>query len=549
MKRAFSFPWSIGTKLFLMLVFLLLLVLAITFLNTRLFTQQIENNVRNHAIQVSDLIKGSTRYSMLKNHREDLANIIANTGREQGIEGIWIYDKFGEVHFASDSTELNKTVEKDAEQCCFCHTAQQAKGTIPKENRIRYLRSESGDRILGLINPIENSVSCSEASCHAHSPETKLLGLIDIKMSLRDMDASVRRTRATVLAISAALLLMTALLFRGSIRRIIQRPISALIRGTQEVAAMNLEHEIPVSSRDELGYLSKSFNKMTHELKRSDESIREWSETLEDKVREKTEELERAQAHLILVEKMASLGKLAGVVAHEINNPMAGILTYAKLSIKNLSSPPSDNTIEETVENLKVIRDEAKRCGDIVKNLLAFSKKSYGEKSRQDIRPIIERSFELAKHGVKTKEIKLGQEILAKNTVLYCDAAAMEQMFLVFLMNAMEAVSEEGGEVTVRLRDGENRETLVVEISDNGTGIAPEDLAHIFEPYYTTKDTAENTGLGLSVAFRIIVDQHHGRISVKSKPGEGATFLIELPIEAPTPPPDVAPVQEVERTD
>ncbi len=513
MKRAFSFPHSIGTKLFLLLAFLLLLVLVITFVNTNLFTRQIENNVRNHAIQVSGLIKSSTRYSMLKNHREDLANIIANIGKEPGIDGIWIYDKYGEVHFASDSTELNKTVEKDAEQCSFCHTAQQAKGTIPKENRIRHLRSESGDRILGLTNPIENSTSCSQADCHAHNPDERLLGLIDIKMSLRDMDATVRSTRATVLFISAALILMTALLFRGSIRRIIQRPISELIQGTQEVAGMNLVYEIPVSSRDELGYLSQSFNKMTQELKRSNESM------------------ERTQAHLILVEKMASLGKLAGIVAHEINNPMAGILTYAKLLIKNLSNSPAEKEIEDSVENLKIIRDEAKRCGDIVKNLLVFSRKSYGEMSTQDIRPIVQRSIEMAKHSVKTKEIRLKQEILAENTLLHCDAAAIQQMLLVILMNAIEAVSEDEGEVTVRLRDGDRKGILFLEISDNGIGIAAEDIPHIFEPYYTTKDTAENTGLGLAVAYRIVVDQHHGQISVESKPNEGATFTIELPVE------------------
>ncbi|MFH1011263.1 MAG: HAMP domain-containing sensor histidine kinase [bacterium] len=507
MKRAFSFPYSIGTKLFVLLAVLLLLVFVITFINTDLFTQQIENNVRNHAIQVSDLIKSSTRYSMLMNHREDLAKIIANIGKEPGIEGIWIYDKYGEVRFASVSTDLGITLEKDAEQCSFCHTAQQAKGAIPKENRIRHLRSESGDRILGLINPIENSKSCTEADCHAHDPDEKLLGLLDIKMSLRDVDASAKSTRQTVLLISGILILLTALLFRSSIQRVIQRPISELIRGTQQVAAMNLDHTIPVTSRDELGYLSQSFNKMTQELK-------------------------RAQAHLILVEKMASLGKLAGVVAHEINNPMAGILTYAKLLMKNLSNSPTEKEIQDAVESLKVIRDEAKRCGDIVRNLLAFSKKSYGERSKQDIRPIIDRSIELAKHSIKTTGIELRRDILTENAFLQCEAAAMQQMLLVLLLNAIEAVSPERGKVVVRLRDGDKKDHLFLEVSDNGVGIPAEDLPHIFEPYYTTKDTDENTGLGLAVAYQIVVDQHHGRISVKSKPNEGATFIIELPIEA-----------------
>lgn len=533
MKRAFSFPFSISTKLFLLLGFLLLLVFIITYLNTDLFTRQIENNVRNHAIQVSDLIKSSTRYSMLKNHREDLANIIANIGKEQGIEGIWIYDKYGEVRFASDSTELNITLEKDAEQCSFCHTAEQAKGIIPKENRIRHLRSASGDRILGLINPVENSKSCSEASCHAHSPDKMLLGLLDIKMSLREADASASNTRKAVLFTSGILIFLTAVLFRSFIHRVIQKPITALIDGTQQVAAMNLDYEIPVTSRGELGYLSKSFNKMTKELKQSNESIREWSETLEDKVQEKTEELERTHAHLILVEKMASLGKLAGVVAHEINNPMSGILTYAKLSIRNLSDTPQQKEIEGSIENLKVIRDEAKRCGDIVKNLLLFSKKSYGQMEKQDIRPIIVRSIELAKHSVKTKKVILRQEIATDTVLLYCDTAAMQQMFLVFLINAIEAMPVEGGEVTIRLRDGDNADNLILEVSDNGLGISEQNLPHIFEPYYTTKDSSENTGLGLAVAYRIIVDQHHGRISVESNLDEGTTFTIELPIEAP----------------
>jgi two-component system NtrC family sensor kinase len=231
-------------------------------------------------------------------------------------------------------------------------------------------------------------------------------------------------------------------------------------------------------------------------------------------------------------------------VAHEINNPMAGILTYAKLSLRNLSSSPTENAIADTIENLRVIRDEAKRCGDIVKNLLVFSKKSYGEMSKQDLRPIIDRSIELARHSVQTKNITLRQEIMAENTLLHCDAAAMQQMFLVFLMNAIEAVPAEGGEIAVRVRDSEKNGNLSIEIEDNGTGITSQDLPHIFEPYYTTKDSAENTGLGLAVAYRIIVDQHRGRVSVRSKPGEGTTFTIELPIGESSPTAQERPATE-----
>lgn len=534
MKRSFSFPHSLGTKLSLLLVLLLTLVLVVTLLNMNLFSRQIDRNLRDHAIQVSDLIKGSTHDCMLRNDRSHLESIITKIGEEHGIEGIWIYNKYGEVKFTSKPADLHKTIEKDAEQCSFCHTAEEARGTIPRENRIRRLRSDSGDRVLGLINPIESSPSCSSATaCHAHSPDEKLLGLLDIQLSLRDVDASAAATRRTVLLISALLVVLTGLLFRTFIQRYIQRPISALIQGTREIAAMKLDTTIPVLSRDELGFLSQSFNNMTKELKRSNEAIQSWSETLQEKVNEKTEELERAQAYLILVEKMASLGKLAGVVAHEINNPMSGILTYSTLLIKNLSSSPSEEEVRRAVESLKVIRDEAKRCGDIVKNLLAFSKRKRSDMAEHDLRPVIARSIELSRHTVKTKAVTLEQKIETDRTMLHCDGAAIEQMILVFLMNAVEAVPPDAGAISILLRDGVPGETLVLEISDNGEGIAEQHMPHIFEPYYTTKDAAENTGLGLTVAFRIIVDQHHGKVSVRSKPGEGTTFLVELPLAQP----------------
>jgi two-component system NtrC family sensor kinase len=526
--------YTISTRLFVIFTVMLLAAFAlIAWINTNLYLNLLEKQVYEHAIQVSDLIKSSTWYSMLMNHRDDLSNIIANIGKEKGLQGVWIYDKLGVVRFASDTSEINTRLEKHSEQCSFCHAGEPAIGTIPKQNRIRQLKGSKGERIVGLINPIENSNACSSAECHAHGPEEKLLGLIDIKMSMASVDVNIRKTRATVLLLSGFLVLLTAILFRRIIQRMIHRPVSKLVYGTEQVASMNLDYQIPVESNDDLGYLSESFNKMTQKLKRASEAEKEWSETLEMKVREKTEELERTHEHIILVEKMASLGKLAAVVAHEINNPIAGILTYAKLTIRNLSQGDDNGKTKDSIDNLKMIGDEAKRCGDIVKNLLLFSKRRYEEMSEHDIIPVLNRSLELAKHSSKKTEIAFEKEVIADNTTIVCDPNSIQQMLLIFFMNAIDAVPNEGGQIAVKVYNVDNGRSLCLEISDNGIGISKDDMSHIFEPFFTTKDSSENTGLGLAVAYRIIVARHEGRISVNSTVGEGTTFVIELPVAGP----------------
>jgi two-component system NtrC family sensor kinase len=544
MKTRVPPRYTISTKLFILLTLMLVVVFSlIAWLNTNLYLNLLEKNVYEHAFQLSDVIKSSTWYSMLQNHREDLAKMIANIGKEKGLEGIWIYDKRGAVKFASDTTALNTVLAKNAEQCSFCHASEAAIGVIPKRDRIRHLKSASGQRIVGLINPIENNPACYNADCHAHKASEKLLGLIDIKLSLSDVDRSMVRTRNTVLLLSGALVFITALLFRGFIQRLINRPISKLIQGTEQVADMNLDYRTPVISNDDLGYLTDSFNKMTLKLKDAYESEKQMAETLQAK----NEELERSRDHIVLVEKMASLGKLAAVVAHEINNPMAGILTYSKLSIRQLSESHTDDNIEKSINNMKMISSEAKRCGDMVKNLLLFSRKRYEDMSRGDIRPIIDRSVELAKASNKVADISFELQVDTDNTELVCDQNDIQQMLMILLINAVEAVPKEGGKIKIRLSSVHNKRILRLEVGDNGVGISREDLPHIFEPFYSTKKSEENTGLGLAVAFRIVETRHGGEISVKSKPNEGTTFTIDLPIDGPayTKVADPKPSQEV----
>jgi two-component system NtrC family sensor kinase len=243
-------------------------------------------------------------------------------------------------------------------------------------------------------------------------------------------------------------------------------------------------------------------------------------------VREKTEELKKAQTHIIMTEKMASLGKLSAAVAHEINNPIFGILSYAKLTQRYLDELKNNPELFEQVkENLRFIGEEAKRCGEIVRNLLIFAKKSTGEFKEEHLSELVKVAINLVEHGARMKKVDIVKELDSPDDLIYADANAIIQAFVAFLVNAIEAVAE-GGVVKVGIASSD--ESIKVMIADNGRGISEDVLPHIFEPFFTTKENRKSIGMGLSIAYSI-VDQHGGKIEVKSRVNEGTTFTVYLP--------------------
>jgi two-component system NtrC family sensor kinase len=518
---------SLSFRLYFLLVVLLMISFTgIMYFNVTSYTNHINESVIKSAIHASDLIKRSARYSMLKNDRENLSNIITTIGQEKGMEGIRIYNKPGKIAFSNDLGEVNTIVDKKIEQCYVCHEKEPAQVHLTTKNRIRILTSPQGYRVLGLINPIENEPECYSAGCHGHSPKDKLLGLLDVKMSLKSVDEETYRTRKKMVLFSCIMILVTALLFAGFILRLVHIPIRKLAKGTREVANLNLDYAIDFVSKDEMGELARSFNQMTKQLKTANEANQEWSSTLEKKVLQKSEELKKAQAHLLLVEKIASLGKLSAVVAHEINNPLSGILTYAKLCLKIIQNPASlsKEQTNSAVQFLSVIRDEAIRCGDIIKNMLILAKKDFGTWTEESLNKIIHNSIQLVKHKVQIKELELIQELAEGNDIIYCDASGIQHILVALFINAIDATSK-GGKLKVKtILSGNSHEVQIV-VSDTGSGIPEEILPHIFEPFVSTK---ESTGLGLAVVYGII-QQHKGEIDVESKPNQGTTFTISLP--------------------
>ena len=518
---------SLSFKLYFLLVILLIISFTgIMYFNVTSFTRHLNESVMNSAIQASDLIKRSARDSMLKNDRENLSNIITTLGLENGMEGIRIYNKPGAIAFSDNVAEVGTIVDKNTEQCYVCHQKEPAQVHLNTQNRIRILTSPQGYRVLGLINPIENEPACYSAACHGHSPKDKLLGLLDVKMSLKSVDEETARTRKKMILYSSIMIFITALLFAGFILRLVHIPIRKLSRGTREVANLNLDYIIDFTSKDEMGELAQSFNRMTKELKAANEANQEWSATLEKKVKEKSEELKKAQAHMILVEKIASLGKLSAVVAHEINNPLSGILTYSSLCLKIIQGHPALSAEETSslIKFLTVMKDEARRCGEIVKNLLIFAKKDFGKWTEESLRKIVHNSIQLVKHNMEMKELELVEDLMEGNDVLFCDSSGIQHVFVALFINAIEATSK-GGKLKVKTTLLDSGDEVQIIISDTGSGIPQDILPHIFEPFFSTK---ESTGLGLAVVYRI-VEQHGGKIEVKSEPHVGTTFTINLP--------------------
>ena len=480
------------------------------------------------AANISDLISRSTRYSMLLNRREDIYEIIKTIGNEPRIERIRIINKKGIVNFSTQESEVGKNVDMTAEACIGCHSTGKPVVPLNDPTLTRIFESPKGYRVIGIITPIRNDAGCTTSDCHAHTSAQTVLGILDVMIPLQDVDQNIAQFERTQIFGSLVLVVVLTGFVSIIIWRLVNIPVKKLAVGTQEIVKGNLDHQIDVQTSDEIGYLAISFNQMTQELKRARKELTAWTQTLEQRVADKTAELRRAQKHMVQIEKMVSLGTLAATVAHELNNPLEGILTYAKLLRKKIERGiPSAEGAQEMVGELSLIADETARCGNIVKNLLLFSREKVGEFKDSDLHFIIERSLKLIDHHLKMNNITSEIVIEEKPVILYCDAHQLEEALLALEINAVEAMPA-GGTFRVTVKEIEYLNTVQIAVSDTGNGIKEEDMPHIFEPFYTTKKDGKGTGLGLSVVYGII-ERHSGSISVDSKPGFGTTFIITLP--------------------
>jgi two-component system NtrC family sensor kinase len=467
---------------------------------------------------------------MLRNQREEVFHIINTIGHEPRISRIRIFNNEGQITFSTDAKEVGQFVDKKAEACYACHAQAQPLTRLNRPDRLRIYKAADGARVLGLIQPIENEPDCSNAACHAHAAGNQVLGVLDTNLSLASVDQVVARSQGQIAVFTIASIILLSLISAGLIRITVHKPVRRLTAATRHVAEGELDYSLPVDSGDELGSLAASFNRMTEQLKKAQEENQEWTRTLEARVQEKTGELERAYHRLVQSEKMASLGKLAAVVAHEINNPLAGILTYSKL-VSRLVDKGLENEArrKDAMTDLQEIEEESRRCGTIVKNLLTFARQAPFNPQKNDLGEVVERCLLLVGHQCELQQVEVDCHLDPKTPAIYCDAGQIQQVILALLMNAVQ-VMPQGGRLKVETSyQGERGEAQIV-VSDEGMGIPEDVLPHIFEPFFTTKAEGKGVGLGLAIAFGI-VQQHRGNIEVSSTPQKGTTFTVTLPVE------------------
>jgi two-component system NtrC family sensor kinase len=518
---------------FYLVIALSLAVLLFTFMVVHNSREQMLQQAISHAAQLSEVVIKSTRFAMLQNQPHHVDRIIGDVGAQQDIDRVRILSKNGTVVHSSKPGEIGKMIDMEAESCLACHLDEESRAASPMVGRPRIFTDERGQRMLGSTAVIRNEPNCSNSNCHAHAEDQAVLGVLDIVYPLEQIDATMRKSTITMVVLSLGFVLLAAVLVGLLVQSAIYQPLSDLRDGAARLAAGDLEHPIPVRSHDEFGQLAEAFNSMMRALRSSRVELEEWGHTLEQKVEEATRELHVAQAEAARGEKLASVGLLAAGIAHELNNPLTGVLTFSTLVRKQVP----DGSPE--AEDLDLVIQETRRCAGIIRRLLDFAREKAPEKSYADLNQLIEKTVQLISQSAQAADIEINMDLDPALPTVWMDDNLVEQVIMNMLVNARHSI-QGGGRITIRtrLREDHRRNApsaapdakVEITIADTGCGIAPENLQKIFDPFFTTKGVGKGTGLGLSVSHGTI-EAHGGTIEVESTVGEGTEFRIYLPLQ------------------
>lgn len=392
------------------------------------------------------------------------------------------------------------------------------------------------ERALTSTRPGALSFESSSGVSHlaAHAPVLRGGWQLIVQQPEADAYAPVQRMKLRALYILVVALMASLVVGALSVRSLVI-PLREVMAGMRRIVDGQFRQRLRVRTRDEVGELADAFNVMGRMLQEYKDEIETWNRTLQERVEAKTRALESAQAQLVQSSKMSAVGQLGAGIAHELNNPLAGVVGQATLLRRRLFKLELAEEDRKRLEGyLEHIERESSRCREIIHGLLSFSQATTGGTDTLNLNESIERILLLVQNGARSSGVEISADLADDLPCVEANEQQVQQALMHLLTNAFQAMPD-GGTAFVATRPTEDG--IAITVGDTGRGIDPEHIDRIFDPFFTTKDVWQNTGLGLAVCYSI-VESHGGRIEVESEVGRGTTFTIRLPrVGRPAEPP------------
>jgi two-component system NtrC family sensor kinase len=479
-----------------------------------------------YAASYSDLVRRSTKHSMLTFHREGIQHIVESIGSREDIKKLRIFDSKGRIFYSSQKNDIGYLVNRTSPACIGCHSdPEKPSASVTSKNPWTIYKDKKEQRILTFVDPIYNEPLCSTAACHAHPQDQRVLGILETDFSLFSVDENIKTQIIEITIYGLILISISSFVLYLILLKLVMKPVSALSQAMERVADGDLTQMVALTSQDEMALLAKTFNVMTKDLSIAKGKMENWRQTLEEEIAKKTDDLRRSQDKLIQAEKLAALGRLTSDVAHEIRNPLTGLGGFAHRLYKIVTGAKEK-------EYTEVIIEEVNKLEKILKNVLTFSRNARLHLETHTLEDVVHDVVKLYSEACIEQSIIMKIKLNENLPQILIDRDQVTQALVNLITNAID-VMPHGGTLTVAAGE-ENLHDVpfgFLKVSDTGAGIPHDKLPQIFEPFFTTKEIGHGTGLGLSIS-RKIIEEHGGFISAESTVGEGSTFTFYIPYQS-----------------
>jgi signal transduction histidine kinase len=527
-------------KLGFKLIFFITIVLIFTigffaFINIKIQKKFLMGEMKQNAIRLSQTIKKSIEYEMLTAQSDHVQRSLEDIGKLEGMEHIRIYDKKGKIIAADTPGDVGLIIDLQAEACYSCHIGKEPLKNLPPPDMTRTFQSDNGQRALGVINPIYNEPQCFNSACHFHPEDQNVLGVLDVSISLSQFDEQIGSNRKQFLTYLVLTFLLISIGISLFVFLFVNTPIHKLIEGTRRIAEGDLNYRIGSYYSDEIGELGRSFDKMTVEMKKSQEKVEKWNLHLENEVKKATEELKKSNEQLNNANlKLRELDDLKSDFMRRMEHGSRSHIAV----IKSCLSLVRGEYYSELNEQLKDLIQTAERRSDTLLALLddililSFRKstREVYKKEPVNLEDILKKAFDDVRVRAQKKNIRIDIQLPQDLPQLSADSEALFEAFSNLLHNAVKYTKDQG---SVHVSAQQNKESLEIDVVDTGIGISADDLPWIFDEFYRASNAKshkiEGTGVGLAIVKEII-EAHNGVLKVQSEPGKGSTFTVILPI-------------------